>query len=157
MKLYNLINEQKIFIPRDVQGRQQEYVKQLLIQLNQPIIYKDIILYMYKFPQGTKFLMKQIKGGVEIINIEIGDLSYFKNLQKVDGYFYCNFNELTSLKGCPEYVGGDFLCGFNNLTSLQGAPKEVGGDFLCRSQKSDVKFTQQDVKKVSNVKGKIYV
>jgi hypothetical protein len=63
-------------------------------------------------------------------------------------------DSLESLEGAPEKVDGDFYCGFNNsLTSLKGAPKEVGGDF--RFLNCKVKFTKDDVKKVSNVKGKI--
>ena len=49
----------------------------------------------------------------------------------VSGYFYCSFNELTSLKGAPEKVGGDFHCRYNKLTSLNGAPEKVGDDFSC--------------------------
>ena len=45
---------------------------------------------------------------------------------KVSGSFYCYENELTSLEGCPNYVGSVFSCGFNELTSLDGCPKEVG-------------------------------
>jgi hypothetical protein len=39
---------------------------------------------------------------------------------------------VTSLKGCPEFVGGDFICKNNpNLKSLKGAPKRIGGDLIC--------------------------
>ncbi len=50
---------------------------------------------------------------------------------KVNGYFYCFENKLTSLEGCPNYVGGSFYCYYNKLTSLKGGPKEVGGSFSC--------------------------
>ena len=53
-------------------------------------------------------------------------------------------------------IKGDFICDHcDSLTSLEGAPKEVGRDFYCRSCKD--KFTEEDVKKVSNVKGTIDV
>ena len=65
------------------------------------------------------------------------DLSY-KNLKsipikfkEVGGDFYCNVNQLTSLKGCPETVGGHFYCHSNQLTSLKGCPETVTGDFDC--------------------------
>ena len=64
------------------------------------------------------------------------DLS-FKNLiefpltfNKVTGYFYCNNNKLTSLKGCPRWVGG-FFCSNNNLTSLEFSPDYVDELFYC--------------------------
>ena len=95
----------------------------------------------------------------------------------VGGYFNCPMcNYLKSLEGAPEKIGGDFNCSgcpgltslegapkevvwdFNcsmceSLKSLKGAPKEVGGDFICWCRR--VKFNKDDVKKVSNVKGKI--
>ena len=53
-------------------------------------------------------------------------------------------------------IKGNFDCAnCYSLTSLEGAPKEVGGSFRCGRCK--VKFTEEDVKKVSNVKGMIYV
>lgn len=95
--------------------------------------------------------------------------------RKVDGFFNCSFNKLTSLEGSPEKVKGGFYCGSNQLTSLEGAPKEVddfycnnnqlislkgapkkvGGDFYCSNNK--VQFTEEDVRKVCNVKHKIIV
>ena len=33
----------------------------------------------------------------------------------VDGDFYCNANNLTSLEGCPSSVGGGFNCGNNRI------------------------------------------
>jgi hypothetical protein len=49
----------------------------------------------------------------------------------VGGDFYCNNNKLTTLKGASEKVNGNFHCGNNELTSLEGAPEYVGGDFFC--------------------------
>ena len=75
--------------------------------------------------------------------------------KEVGGDFECiGCKALTSLEGAPKKVGGDFYCAIClSLTSLEGAPKEVGGYFDCRGCKT--KFTEEDVKKVSNVKGKI--
>ena len=77
--------------------------------------------------------------------------------KNVGGTFDCIYcNSLTSLKGSPEKVGGHFYCyNCKSLKSLEGAPKEVGGDFNCND--NDMKFTKNDIKKVSNVKGKIYI
>jgi hypothetical protein len=52
------------------------------------------------------------------------------------------------------YVKGYFSCSNNQLTSLEGSPKEVGGDFFCKNNK--IKFTEEDVRKVCKVKGRIY-
>jgi len=63
---------------------------------------------------------------------------YDKDGNKVDGdkarwegYFYCSYNKLTSLKGAPREVNGSFYCSDNELTSLEGAPREVNGSFYC--------------------------
>ena len=41
----------------------------------------------------------------------------------------------------------------NSLKSLDGAPKEVGRNFYCNDCAG--KFTENDVQKISKVKGKI--
>jgi hypothetical protein len=50
---------------------------------------------------------------------------------RVTGNFWCSYNQLTSLEGCPKEIGEDFSCHNNNLTSLEGCPTEIGGDFFC--------------------------
>lgn len=77
--------------------------------------------------------------------------------QKVGYSFKCSHClKLTSLKGCPNEIGGRFDCNdCPKLESLEGAQKEVDGDFECKSCGN--KFTKNDVKKISNVKGKIKV
>jgi hypothetical protein len=66
---------------------------------------------------------------------------------------------LTSLEGAPEKVGKDFDCTNNQLINLEGAPKEVGKNFNCMNNPGPDGngFTEEDVRLVSNVKGKIYV
>ena len=73
----------------------------------------------------------------------------------VGGDFHCSFNKLTSLVGAPVSVGGDFHCSFNKLTSLVGAPTGVGGSFYCYD--NAVKFTEEQVRAVCDVKGKIHI
>ena len=43
--------------------------------------------------------------------------------KEVTGYFYCSYNQLTSLKYCPETVGGDFWCSYNQITNFDGLPE----------------------------------
>jgi hypothetical protein len=52
---------------------------------------------------------------------------------KVSSYFTCYGNYLTSLEGCPNYVGGEFGCSGNVLTTLEHCPNYVGDNFNCRS------------------------
>lgn len=74
---------------------------------------------------------------------------------KCKNSFRCNLNSLTSLEGSPEYVGRTFDCTNNKLTSLEGAPRFVGYNFVCWDNKKE--FTEEDVRKVSKVRGNIYI
>ena len=80
-----------------------------------------------------------------------------KNLEgapeKVRRGFRCEFNKLTSLIGAPKSVGEEFTCSYNKLTTLEYAPKKVAEWFDCCE--NAVKFTEDDVREVSNVKGMI--
>jgi len=53
------------------------------------------------------------------------------NFHHVSGYFDCEYNNLTTLKGSPKSVGGNFYCDWNYLTKLEGGPQSVGGSFWC--------------------------
>mgnify|MGYP003552938293 CR=1 FL=1 len=72
-----------------------------------------------------------VDGNVNFYSKGLGKLPL--KFGKVTGEFYCDENQLTSLEGCPSYVGGNFNCSFNRLISLEGGPKEVGRDFRCSS------------------------
>jgi hypothetical protein len=90
----------------------------------------------------SSFLDKVVKGkwsinpNTDLVDVDgIVDMSHMKLIEipvkfgNVSGYFYCPFNQFTSLKGAPQSVGGDFSCNDNELTSLAGAPQSVGGYF----------------------------
>lgn len=53
----------------------------------------------------------------------------------VKGNFYCQMNKLTSLEGCPSYVGGDFNCSKNKIQTLEFCPNHVNGIFDCYDNK----------------------
>jgi hypothetical protein len=67
-------------------------------------------------------------------NVDLSSKSLTKlplKFRNVNGYFYCQVNQLTTLEGSPDSVGGDFACSDNKLTTLEGCPESVGGDFSC--------------------------
>jgi hypothetical protein len=49
----------------------------------------------------------------------------------VSKHFSCDHNLLTSLEFAPKTIGGSFSCSFNKLTSLKGCPTKVPSDFCC--------------------------
>lgn len=58
------------------------------------------------------------------------------NFDRVTGHFNCSNNLLTSLKGCPNYVGRSFECTGNMLESLEYCPSIVNdGVFNCSHNK----------------------
>ena len=126
--------------------------------------------YNYKDYIDKEYI--NVKGDVDLSNLNLTKLPI--RFGTVGGGFYCNNNKLTTLEGAPKKVGGDFYCNNNKLTTLKGAPEKVRGDFDCSNNKltslkgapevvvddfhcydNEVKFTEDDVLKVSNVKGKI--
>lgn len=119
-----------------------------------------------------------VNGGVDLREYEEKQLPDYIQFRKVTKYFYIGYcPKLESLEGCPEEVGGSFYCyDCPKLKSLEGCPKEVGIDFSCSGcpkleslENSPKKvgwsfycyncgklFTKDDVKKVSEVKRKIF-
>ena len=75
---------------------------------------------------------------------------------EMDAEFNCSWcDSLTSLKGAPKKVGSEFNCMYcKSLMSLKGAPKKT--DYF-RCEGCGGKFSEEDVKKVSDVKGFIVV
>ena len=105
--------------------------------------------------------LKSLKGAPRIVNKDF-NCSYCPSLESINGApeevglsFSCNnCRLLKSLEGAPKEVGKNFNCyKCINLSSLKYAPKNVGGNFRCKE--CAVKFTEEEVKKYSNVKGNI--
>jgi hypothetical protein len=89
-----------------------------------------------------KYLTNYTINSDDTIDVD-GDVILFNKLDnmeklpvkfgKVSGHFICDRNKLTTLEGCPNYVGGFFNCGGNKLTTLKGIEKcEIIGDFWCK-------------------------
>jgi hypothetical protein len=118
--------------------------------------------------------MKLIQGDVDLSNQKLYELPLLNDVivngnfwasgneltnlkgcpMEVTRYCDCSFNKLTSLKGSPQKVGGDFNIRRNSLTSLEGAPEQVGANFHC--DHNEAKFTEEQVRAVCKVKGRVY-
>jgi hypothetical protein len=78
----------------------------------------------------------------------------------VDGSFYCNGNQLTSLLGSPRSVSGQFSCGGNLLINYQYMPEYIGDSFFCSGKISldDLIYTEFEgdfIHQYRNVQDKI--
>jgi hypothetical protein len=83
---------------------------------------------------------------------EIPDYIKFNECQ---GDFIIRDNRLLSMSGCPKIVHGDFAVNGNKLTNLFGSPTQVDGYYFI--QNNDVKFTEEQIRKICNIGGKVKV
>ena len=72
-----------------------------------------------------------VDGDVHLDNLPLSSLPLRFSI--VSGYFYCQYDRLTTLDGSPREVGIGFNCSHNRLTTLEGGPREVGWYFSCSS------------------------
>lgn len=68
------------------------------------------------------------------INLQYKKIKYLPiKFDEVTGGFDIRDNNLTSLKGCPKFVGSDFDFRNNQITNLEYSPKIVKGNFWCNN------------------------
>ncbi len=134
IKLKDILLEAKapdIFIPRRTEDRVERMIKDYIRNGSQgDLILSELPMKLTKLPP----ILKDIT---------------------VNGWFNCSLNSLTSLENCPKIVIGNFYCNWNKLTSLEGAPQKVDRNFICHS--NVVKFTEEQVRALCNVKGDVYL
>ena len=58
---------------------------------------------------------------------------------KINGNFYCFYNKLTSLKGCPTTINGNFYCSYNKLEDINDLDIEI----LLKTNLSDIDVKQE--------------
>jgi hypothetical protein len=121
------IFKENILIPRNLEGREQKFKQQQNRLFQQEIITGDITIDKDFYHDFTNVKCKKIIGNVDI---EINKIPlWFKDIE-IDGSFYCAFNILTTLEGCPEIVNGNFRCNKNKLISLEYGPRIVKGNLV---------------------------
>jgi hypothetical protein len=136
---------------------------------------------LYDFNCSYNSNLTSLKYGPKIVgdyNCSNCNLTSLKGGPKSVENYYCYNCKLKTLEGAPNVVTGEFNCSENhklislingpisaenyncsgcNLTNLEGAPNVVTGEFNCSVQVSLHDFTEEDVKDVCNVGGKIMV
>ena len=68
-------------------------------------------------------------------NVELGVYKLDKiplKFNNVSGYFNISYNNITSLEGCPKYIGETFYCNYNKLTSLEYFPNKIKHEILLK-------------------------
>lgn len=134
IKLKDILFEQEvpdIFVPRRIGDRLERYINHFI---NNEIDNYDSVLDIQsngltELPEILRDL--EIRGSFYCNH---NNLTSLKNCPIFVGrIFNCSHNKLTSLIGAPEYVGRHFYCNRNNLTTLKGVPKKIYGTFLCNN------------------------
>jgi hypothetical protein len=83
-----------------------------------------------------------VNGDVHI-NFDITEFPLRFN--KVYGSFDCGYNNLTTLKGSPRWIGGGFYCDHNILTSLEFSPDYVDRDFWCNNNQLTDNYCDSEI------------
>ena len=154
IKLKDLLLENTapdIFVPRRMEDRVERMISLYIRNGSKG----NLVLRLMNLTELPEILKNvSVDGSFDCSNNKLTSLI---NAPKyVDGTFYCHYNELTSLKGLKETViNENFYCTDNKLTSLEGAPKTVNGHYFC--YQNPVKFTEKQVRSVSDVKGMVGV
>jgi hypothetical protein len=63
-----------------------------------------------------------VEGWVSMYNMKLPEIPV--KFGRVEGWFDCNSNKLTTLKNCPDYIKEGFYCSDNNLTNYFKSIKE---------------------------------
>lgn len=117
-----------------------------------------------------------VYGDVSLSDCNLTEFPSYIQFGTVKGDFYCGFNQLTLLRGCPKKVEGSFNCTYNKLTTLEESPREIRGNFYCNNNKltslegapelvtknfycsyNSTNFSEDDVRNVCEVVEFIYV
>lgn len=124
--------KENILVPRNINGRGEKLKQETIKLLSQETIDGgfELELYMLDIPDNL-VKVKVINGDFLAQEMDLEQIPTWCQQIKIKGDFYCNGNKLTSLEGCPYYIGGTFDCTYNNLTSLKYGPKYVGGEYYC--------------------------
>lgn len=111
----NLINSNNIFTPH---LSKEEEIKNIIRE-------HWIIIDDYTINENGTL---NINGNVKFPEIMNYHTVLPLKFSSVTGDFDISRLNLTTLYGCPSFIGGDFNCSYNHLDSLKYAPKKVDGN-----------------------------
>ncbi len=72
-----------------------------------------------------------VSGDVELGALNLDKIPLKFNI--VSGYFNISNNYITSLEGCPKYIGETFYCNSNKLTSLEYFPNKINAIYMYKN------------------------
>ena len=134
---------ENILIPRNLEGRK-EKLKQMNIKLlSQEVIDGELILDRSFMDIDAKFVkFQKVNGDIWLKDHQWVEIPEWLKDVEITGSFICGYNELISLKNCPQKIGGDFSCNYNRLLSLDGCPEHIGGGLFCHHNAIKLKLPE---------------
>ncbi|OPZ77983.1 MAG: hypothetical protein BWY78_00790 [Alphaproteobacteria bacterium ADurb.Bin438] len=97
---------------------------------------------VFNLPEGFV-----VKGNLDMSEMNLDVLPDLTKV-KIMGDLNISFNNLKSLKGCPDEIGGSLHCFYNKLESLEGAPSKIKKVFDCSYNK--LKNLEGSIKEVGS-------
>lgn len=113
-------------------------------------------LYKSQWTINEDWAIDVVKGDFIASGVKIPEFPEFIDFNNVVRDFIVSGCELEILSGFPKRIEGDLIISDNKIVSLNGCPQYVGGDFSINRNKVD-KFTEAEIRKICEVKGKVYV
>ena len=134
------------------------------------------ITYMFEALTKLPVRFNFIKGNVTLNDNKLESLQGFP--KEIIGNFTIDSNNLASLEGGPKIIKGDFSASDCFLTSLKGGPElvtgmycvqenelrnldglapEIGKDLYIYGQRSNAKFTEEQIRNRSNIKDNVVI
>jgi len=103
----------------------------------------------YRVSQGNRRFLENRLQSLKLVKLPDGRYDVIGDVN----FSGLDLNSLLEIPIKIRKVTGSFNCDTNYLTSLEGTPKHVGGDFYCWGNPK--KFTEAEVRKLVNVRGKV--
>ena len=90
--------------------------------------YEEVVRWLGDYDIGKYTINKDLTVDVDgDVDLDDFNLKYLPvQFGKVNGYFFCDKNNLNSLKGCPIEIKEEFACSVNEIYNLDGFPKNIG-------------------------------
>jgi len=111
-------------------------------------------LFSSQYKVNSDYTIDVVRGDFIAID-ETPEIPEYVKFNICKGSFIISGQGFKDLFGCPRIVEKDFIVSANKIVSLNGSPEIVIGSYVINNNPGN--FTIDDVRKVCDVKGKIWV
>lgn len=112
-------------------------------------------LYKSQWKLNEDWTIDIVKGDFIASGEKIPEFPEFIQFNEVVRDFIVTGCNLEILTGFPRIINGELIISDNKIMSLKGCPEYVKGDFAINRNQKD-KFTEEEIRKVCEVGGRVY-